>query len=258
MIGRIAATSFLVLAFAGVSAAGTAPTAFQLTFNGSHQTATFPTPLHLMHSGPFTSAAPFCASGNAVDTSHQLNPLAAIRRFTCDDGSGSIDARVELFPDEHSVGASEPWEIIGGTGQYATLRGKGTWKTLSVSGNENDPTTITFQTQWTGLVAFDATPPTVTVTKVTVKQRSKSSYAVQLHLTAKDDNQANAISYLVTLPGTSNTRLTVYTSKAPETPGPKTVFFAAHTTARTIRAAITVTDPLGNKRTLSRTITLHR
>ncbi len=186
--------------------------------------------------------------------------MAAIRRFTCSDGSGSVTARVELFPAEHDAGGSEPWEIVDGTGQYATLRGKGTWRSVSVSGNQEDPITLTFQIYWTGVVAFDAVPPTVSVKRVTLKQRSKSAYLVQLRLSASDDNPSNAISYVVTLLGSNGNRHTVYTSKAPEMPGPKTISFTAHAAAGTksLRAAIAVSDPLGNKRTVTHLLSLHR
>ena len=116
--------------------AGSAATPFELVFNGGYDSDDSG---ELLLAGSFTSKAPFCESGSAVDVD------SGEARFMCADGSGSITLqfRPELW-DPH-------WSIVEGTGQYAGLRGRGTVR------QEWTAYSITFQ----GFVAEDAVAPTI-------------------------------------------------------------------------------------------------
>jgi len=102
----------------GARAASGTPLSFQLVFDGIHVAATIPSPSGLQHQGPFTSNAPFCSEGSAVDVLFQGE--GGQRRFTCASG-GDFVAQISSFPAEH--GGSGSWSIIGGSGPLADLRG---------------------------------------------------------------------------------------------------------------------------------------
>jgi hypothetical protein len=95
--------------------AASAPKPFELVFTGGYEWADVP-----QAAGAFTSKAPFCEAGSAVDV---LSEVSFGRRFACADGSGSITLRIGS-PDGES--GDSIWSILEGTGQYASLRGKGT------------------------------------------------------------------------------------------------------------------------------------
>ena len=97
--------------------------------------------------------------------------LNVYRVHTCDDGSGSFTAYMPSVRGEH--GGSGEWQIVEGTGAYATLRGVGTYRGTLISGDPNDFVTISYRTEWQGVVGFDADPPTVE--KVTATVRSFAS-----------------------------------------------------------------------------------
>src|SRR5687768_2593965 len=102
--------------------AGSAATPFELVFNGGYESDDSG---ELLLGGGFTSKAPFCESGSAVDVD------SGKARFMCADGSGSITLqfRPELWDPD--------WSIVEGTGQYAGLRGRGTvqedWTAYSIT-----------------------------------------------------------------------------------------------------------------------------
>jgi subtilisin family serine protease len=79
--------------------------------------------------------------------------VSSIRRFACSDRSGSITVRVDRFPAEHVLGGHGAWTILAGTGRYVHLQGRGTWTTVSVSGEPLNPATTHFRTIWRGVAA---------------------------------------------------------------------------------------------------------
>jgi hypothetical protein len=255
--GRAVALT-LVAALAGLLSGGAGAsadaTAFQLMFDGMHRPATFPSPNGLQHEGPFTASKPFCASGYAKDFQHQLRPLSAFRRYTCDDGSGTVTAHIDLFPDEHAVGLSDTWKIVEGTGDYAKLRGQGTWKSVSVGGDPGNPASITFRSVLTGVVDFDDAAPSVSLGRVTAKKLagSRRGYVVRIPFSAQDDN---AVSYRLEL----RDRLHVLVSKIGTVAAgmaPPSLRIVPPRGVRRVTLALTASDAVGNERTVARSVKL--
>ena len=255
--GRAVALT-LVAALAGLlsGGAGASPdaTAFQLMFDGMHRPATFPSPNGLQHEGPFTASKPFCASGYAKDFRHQLRPLSAFRLYTCNDGSGTVTAHIDLFPDEHAVGLKDTWKIVEGTGDFAKLRGKGTWMSLSVGGNPSDPATITFRSVLSGVVDFDDAAPSVTIGRVTVKKLtgSRRGYVVRIPFSAQDDN---AVSYRLELRNGLRVLVSKIGNVASGMARPSLRILPPRG-VRKVTLAVTASDAVGNERTVARSVKL--
>src|SRR4051794_19068399 len=152
-----------------VAAAGAGATPVTLTFDGTHVTDSS-LATGLRHEGRFTAAAPLCAHGTAVDVEVvEGAPLSVMRRYTCDDGSGTFTAFLPAVAAEH--GGNGTWKIVTGTDRYATLRGQGTYTGHRVSGNPDDFLTVVYQTTWHGVVDFDAVAPSVAATARAKKLR---------------------------------------------------------------------------------------
>jgi hypothetical protein len=95
--------------------------------------------------GRFTAALPLCAHGTAVDVEDVVSdPLTVMRKYPCDDGSGTFAAFLLAIAAEH--GGNGTWKIVAGADRYATLRGKGTYTRHLVSGNRDDFPSIVCQT----------------------------------------------------------------------------------------------------------------
>jgi hypothetical protein len=239
-------------------AASAAPSPFQLTFDGARRAAKFPTVGEVQYDGPFTASAPFCASGHAVDVSHGFGrPITAIRTYTCDDGSGSFTARVERFPAEHYVGGSGQWRIVAGTGRYAELRGAGSWTTVSASGSLEDVATASFRTTWQGLVAFDDVAPELNVSRATAQplRPTGGAYRLGILFLADDGSDGTAVSYRLTVRDDRG-RLAMRTGEA--TSGLVFVMLPVETPKKTQRVTVEIaaSDPLGNGRTITRSVRL--
>jgi hypothetical protein len=72
------------------------------------------------------------------------DPLTVMRKYPCDDGSGTFAAFLLAIAAEH--GGNGTWKIVAGADRYATLRGKGTYTRHLVSGNRDDFPSIVCQT----------------------------------------------------------------------------------------------------------------
>lgn len=90
-----------------------------------------------------TSGAGLCASGTTTDqTSVSALPspnhtLFHVRKtFTCDDGSGTFTALLQVFSSGGNDSFS--WSIVGGTGTYANLRGSGSGVGIGFPGGIDD------------------------------------------------------------------------------------------------------------------------
>ena len=135
------------------------PTPFLLTFEGAHFVDSTLTG-GLRHDGRFTASAPFCSAGRAYDVRHVVvEPLTVLRLHTCDDGSGSFTAFMPVVRGEH--GGPGVWQFVEGTGGYAALRGVGTYAGTLTSGNPGAFETISYRTEWRGVVGFDVDPPAI-------------------------------------------------------------------------------------------------
>ena len=88
---------------------------------------------------PFTATGPavdsefVCASGYVIDTdSHTVGPpagtfliLHVTKQFTCGDGSGTFDVDMVVHLDLGTGDTTANWKVVGGTGNYANLKGNG-------------------------------------------------------------------------------------------------------------------------------------
>ena len=242
-----------VVALAAVRATA-ASTPFVLTFEGAHSLD----PSiggGVRHDGRFTASAPFCSAGRASDVSGVVTDgfLNVVRVHTCDDGSGSFTASMPSVRGEH--GGSGEWQIVEGTGAYATLRGVGTYTGTFISGDPNDFVTISYKTAWRGVVGFDADPPTIEKVTASVRKLRQRvpTYTLRISLTGSDtsfpvtytlDIRAGQAALDFKRVATASGRATVTTRIRP----PRS--------ARSVRVLLTARDVLGNEVSSSRTYRL--
>ena len=131
----------LLAAFACVALVGT-PSAYA-------QTPTIVTDVTFPEEGPpfgtFTASDPLCPSGTFVDQfvgggGGVLYHAATVRKmFTCADGSGTFTILFHpQFTPATPAGCGEagPFAVIGGTGDYAQLRGHGDFCNFAVGEDE--------------------------------------------------------------------------------------------------------------------------
>jgi hypothetical protein len=248
--------SITARAFAGGARA--APSEFSLTFVGRHVVdPAAPTGLH--HEGHFTASAPFCPSGTAIDTRHDLQATLSVERtHTCDDGSGSIIVSMPDVAREHQQGGSGFWKIIGGTGKYDKLRGSGTCSGQILSGDPFDFSTVTYRTTWQGQVGFDADPPALSLTGTATKLKlPKRTYLLRVGLVVRNEEAGARVTYSLTAqaPG----QIVPVGSRQGSTTAGRAAFTLRITpprAARTVQISVRATDPLGNESTTTKRVSL--
>ena len=245
----VAAASIAIL----LPAAGTSKNAaaeFQLVFDGKHAPS-------LLHEGPFTTSASFCASGYAVDTEVDPATESALRKFTCSGSGAAFTARVGRLPAEH--GGSGTWQITEGTGPLADLRGEGTWTSVRLGGNPLDPATITFRSTWKGVADLDAAPPTVAVlTRSAHKlRRPKGTYRLHIVLSLSD-KAGNPVSYSLAVIDPRRPNDWLATKSGTTTTGSASFLLRVHPAKRTraLRLKIDAGDPVGNTTSFGTTLRL--
>jgi hypothetical protein len=227
-----------VAATAAADGAKTVPAAFRLVFEGKH------TP-ELLHEGTFTTAASFCPSGSAADTSIDSNTETAVRTFRCSGSADAFTARVKPLPAEH--GGSGSWQIVSGSGALADLRGKGTWTSVRLGGTTDDPATITFRSTWEGVTDYDASAPTIALSRSSAQRlrRPKGAYLVRFRLSFSEA-AGNVVTYDVRVIDPRNAH------EVPKVGSTSTgtASFAIHVrpTRRTriLTIKVEATDPVGN------------
>ena len=188
--------------------------------------------------GTFTSKAPFCESGSAVDVDF------GVSRFACADGSGSITLDIGfLFGDGD-------WSILEGTGQYAGLRGRGTVR--------EDWTT--FQTTFQGFVADDAVAPTIALAsaKASKVEGKKGVYSIPVTLDIRDDVEDNPVTYKVIVTRESGAGPWLATKSGEAIGG---ISFELrvrrpHAGVRAVLIRTTAVDPVGNESSLDTRVKL--
>jgi hypothetical protein len=255
------ATLFVVAvaAIAGVAGgASAAPTQFTLTLDGSH-VPDASLPAGLRHEGPFTASAPFCPAGRAADTKNvsDVPPvgLVVLRAFTCDDGTGSFTA---LLPATGEHGGGGSWRIVDGTGKYATLRGIGRYTSTRVSGDPGDFLSITFRSTWTGTVDFDVDPPSIGLSaRATKLRRPVGAYTLRVVLAVPNEVAGASLGYAVEVTAGS---ASLASRLGTTTSGKATVALRIKPgrATRHVKVSADVTDPVGNKSSTRRTVTLPR
>lgn len=242
-----------VVALAAVRATA-APTPFLLTFEGAHFIDSTLSG-GLRHDGRFTASAPFCSAGRAYDVRQLDMPgvLNLFRLHTCDDGSGSFTAFMPNVRGEH--GGSGVWQIVEGTGAYATLRGVGTYIGTRISGNPDAFETIVYRTEWRGVVGFDADPPTVETLTATGRKLPQRvpSYVLRIGLTGRDTS--SPITYTVDVRAG---RALLDFKRVSTASGQATITSRIRPprAARSVRILLTASDVLGNETNTSRTLRL--
>lgn len=82
-------------------------------------------------SGPAVDGGLICAAGVVLDDSSAVTGFSpngfnvhAIKRFTCDDGSGEFFVNLQARID-FKRGITFNWNVLGGTGAYEDLHGAG-------------------------------------------------------------------------------------------------------------------------------------
>jgi hypothetical protein len=179
------------------------------------------------------------------------------RLHTCDDGSGSFTAYMPGdVAGEH--GGAGGWQIVEGTGSYATLRGMGTYTGTRVSGDPENFLTIVYRTQWRGVVGFDADPPAIESFTATAKKLRlpRRTYSVRVAVTGQDASAP--IAFRVTA-SAGRAPVSIDAVKKTST-GPGAALIALRISppqrARNVQLALTTTDALGNSSTSSRSVRL--
>jgi hypothetical protein len=224
----------------------TSPAAFSLVFDGKH------TPT-LLHEGPFTASASFCLSGYATDVSVESDVETAVRSFKCAGSADEFTARVKPLPGEH--GGSGSWQIVAGSGSLTDLRGKGTWSSVRLSGATDDPEAITFRSTWQGVTDFDASPPTIVISKSSARKlrRPKGAYLLRIVLSFTDA-PGNTVLYELAV---IDPRTSLQVVKSGETrTGIASVSLRVRPTRRTrvLRLKIEAGDPVGNASEFARVL----
>jgi len=200
------------------------------------------------HHGTFTASAPLCpggtwgGDGNGVQT--------GTRTFTCADGSGSFRAEFDQVTTEHT-GGTAPWQVTGGTGRYAALRGLGTGTAvITVAGDQP-----TFTETWQGTMGFDTTAPSVT-RLVAVATRTNASHALlRLTLGLQDDVAGNAVAYHVSIAAGN---ASVGPERVGTTTGSVRLTYRLAVPARFHRLLVLIAaeDPVGNSKAVRRVVLL--
>lgn len=186
--------------------------------------------------GTFTAREPLCPSGTFRD----IGGLLGIKvRHTCADGSGTFDVQGD---------PSGTWSFAaGGTGRYATLRGSGR---CELTFDDND----TFVRACEAVADFDNTPPTAGIERLSISRPGRA-YSVQMTFNTADNVTGNAVSYRVSVLAAGRRIGT----KAGTTAGGATTIalkVRPRKGSRRLTVVLRVADPLGNARTVSRSLRL--
>jgi hypothetical protein len=244
---------------------------FDLSIRGSY-TKTQPSgrfPLGYRYEGSFAASAPFCSTGSTVDFEYRSsgNVIVELRRFTCNDGSGSITARMAIcgWGDDHVPSWSEgSWQIVEGTGPYRELRGVGMWMSSPAAGAVGPSQTIERDRRWSndlqvweGQVAFDDEAPAVAVAEVRVSRvhGAPREYVVHVELSLRDEVPATPVTFFVT----ARSRYLLAGKSETTSSGKASVDLRVRPgRARTLRLRIDAWDPVGNAAATGRSLRLPR
>jgi hypothetical protein len=256
VLSLIALVGLLGVSSVFAVAARAASSSFELVFDGRHEPDPA-SPRGFWHVGPFRVSGAFCSSGNGLTlgvTGDSPANAEATRLLTCEDGSGSVTALVVPIDAEHS--GSGIWRIVSGTGQYAQLRGRGTFASIRVGGDPTDHGSIVFRSTWTGVADLDDEAPAISISRASAAKlrRPKGLYRVAIAFSASD-TPGNVVRYRITVTGGGST----VGGRAGETASGTTsvaLRVRPRKGLRRIGLRISASDPLGNERTISRSLRL--
>jgi hypothetical protein len=254
-----------VVAVSGATALGarSAASPFDLVVQGHQELVAFDgVILDARLVGTFTSGSPFCESGTIEPTWAG----DAVRRYSCSDGSGSLTLGI-TNPQAEVNGGEGQWTIVEGSGRYAGLRGRGTYREELLDGDPED-LVVPFRTAFQGFVDPDAVAPSLAFTSAsaTKLRRPQGWYTIRVALSVRDDDEGNPVAY----------RLTV--REGPEHPRDRRLLDLASEEGRTASGSVSVTlrilpsskrvrsvallligsDPNGNEMMIARSLTLPR
>jgi hypothetical protein len=94
-------------------------------------------PGNFLASGPAVSDGLICGSGATIDQSikgQSGKNLQVVKEFICDDGSGTFLVKLQVKFDNAGF-TNFKWNIVGGTGDYGSLRGNGSGVGFPASGD---------------------------------------------------------------------------------------------------------------------------
>ncbi len=255
-------------------AARSAASPFELVFQGRHEPWSADCDLNdpmcqteWRHVGTFTSGAPFCESGTAVDLEPPRwrgrlgGPSFAdvVRRYTCTDGSGSLTLKIANLQAEHGGGEGE-WTIVEGSGRHTGLRGKGSYSGELLGGYPEDDATIVFRTTSQGFADADAVAPSVAFTSssATKLRRPAGAYSIQIALSLRDDVEGNTVAYRLLV--TERRRYLTRKVGSTASGSVSTTFrvFPSSKRVRSVQLRLSGSDPVGNEVSLARSLKLPR
>ncbi|HEU0304567.1 MAG TPA: hypothetical protein VFR32_08300 [Gaiellaceae bacterium] len=261
IVGVAAAVTFGTLS---AVAAPSSPTPFKLVVDGKNE-AVAPSvafPNGMRHVGTFAATSPFCPSGSFEDlTNDFLNSFGDSRLYTCDDGSGTLTTEqedwYELKPPYTST-----WRVLGGTGRYADLRGKGSFVGgPPLTGGHEDPLNVTYRSTFSGMVDFDSVAPAIAVksVKTTKLQRPAGTYSIRVAFSLRDNEAQDSLAYLVAVEPAGG-GLYLAQKQGSTTSGKATVTLRVKPAsgAQKVLLQLRVEDPVGNWRWLTRRLKLPR
>ncbi len=255
-------------------AARSAASPFELVFQGRHEPWSADCDLNdpmcqieLRHVGTFTSGAPLCESGTAVDLEPPQwrgragsPPIAdVVRRYTCTDGSGSLTLKIANLQAEHGRGGGE-WTIVEGSGRYAGLRGKGTYSGELLGGGPESDATIVFRTTSQGFADWDAVAPSVAFTSAsaTKLRRLPGAYLIRVALSLRDDVEGNPVAYKLKV---TERRIELASREGTTASGSVSTTLRVEPLSKRLRSVnlhLRALDPVGNEQLLVRSLKLPR
>jgi hypothetical protein len=205
--------------------------------------------------GTFTSGSPFCESGTAVDPSWAGD---TVRRYTCTDGSGSLTLGISN-PQTAVHGGTGSWTIVEGSGHYAGLHGKGTYREELLDGDPED-LVIPFRTTFQGFADADAVAPSLAFTSAsaTKLRRPAGAYSVHIALSLRDDVERNTVAYRLRVK--EGPFLLAEREGSTASGSVSTTFrvFPSSKRVRSVQLLLSGSDPIGNEVSIARSLKLPR
>jgi hypothetical protein len=211
--------------------------------------------------GTFTSGAPFCESGT---TEEDVHFRVGVRRYTCDDGSGSLTLKISNHANEYRTGAQGDWAIVEGSGRYENLRGRGVYVGELLSGDPANlfETPVVFRTRAHGFADADATSPSIAFTSASASKLRSSpelpAYRIRVAFSLWDDVEGNPVAYKLKV---TQGRIEIASEKGTTASGSASVSLRIEPFRKGVRSVgvyVHASDPVGNEQFLSRSLKLPR
>jgi hypothetical protein len=250
-----------VSAAASTLAARSTASPLEIVFHARHEPM-LPNPFAtVLHTGTFTSGAPFCESGTAEDAGWaRLRPnsdTSGLRLYTCADGSGSLTLWITSVQAEHTPGAGSEWRIEQGSGRYEGLRGKGTSGEEGPCCNPEDRPTITSK----GFAGADDVAPSLAFTSepsATKLRRPAGAYSIRVAFSLRDDVEGPPVAYKL---GVTEGRRVLASTTGTTASGSVSTTVRVHPSSKRVRSVdlrLYGSDWIGNEVSIARSLKLPR